>query len=83
MTGFAEHVEEYLRLRRSLGYKLDEAARLLPPFAAHLDDAGAAFVTIELGLAWALDREVPEGSTTPCRMPLRACVINAAISASV
>jgi integrase/recombinase XerD len=63
MTGFAEHVEDYLRLRRSFGYKLEEAARLLPRFAAHLDKAGAEVVTIELALSWALEREVPAGSS--------------------
>lgn len=29
MTRFAQHVEDYLRLRRSLGYKLEDHARLL------------------------------------------------------
>jgi hypothetical protein len=28
MTAFSQHVEDYLRLRRSFGYKLDEAARV-------------------------------------------------------
>jgi integrase/recombinase XerD len=54
MTGYAQHVADYLRLRRSLGYKLHEHERLLRRFAAHLDAADADFVTIELALAWAL-----------------------------
>jgi len=62
MTTFAEHVEDYLRLRRSFGYKLDEAARLLPRFASHLQAADAEFVTIDLALAWALEPEVAPGS---------------------
>jgi integrase/recombinase XerD len=41
MTRFAEHVEDYLRLRRALGFKLEEHARLLPKFAVHLDAIGA------------------------------------------
>jgi hypothetical protein len=49
VTRFAEHVEDYLRLRRSFGYKLDEHARQLPRFAAYLDAAGAEFVTLENG----------------------------------
>ena len=71
MTAFAEHVEDYLRLRRSFGYKLDEAARLLPRFAAHLESAGAEFVTIDLALAWALEPEVPPGSVV---RPMRILV---------
>jgi hypothetical protein len=35
MTSFVQHVEDYLRLRRSLGYKLHDHARLLRRFAAH------------------------------------------------
>jgi integrase len=62
MTTFSQHVEDYLRLRRSLGYKLDEAARLLPRFAARLEAAGAEFVTIDLALVWALEPDVAPAS---------------------
>jgi integrase/recombinase XerD len=65
MTSFAQHVGDYLRLRRSLGYKLHDHARLLRRFAAHLDAIGAEFVTIELALSWALEPEVPAGSVVP------------------
>jgi integrase/recombinase XerD len=65
MTSFAQHVEDYLRLRRSLGYKLHDHARLLRRFAAHLDAVGAQFVTIELALSWALEPQVPPGSVVP------------------
>lgn len=65
MTSFADHVSDYLRLRRSFGFKLEEHERLLRKFAAHLDDLGAEVVTIELALGWALEREVPAGSVVP------------------
>jgi integrase/recombinase XerD len=65
MTSYAQHVADYLRLRRSLGYKLHEHARLLRHFAAHLDAADAEFVTIELALAWALEPDVAPGSVVP------------------
>jgi integrase/recombinase XerD len=65
MTAFSQHVADYLRLRRSFGCKLDEAARVLPRFAARLEAAGAEFVTIDLALAWALEQEVPPGSVVP------------------
>ena len=65
MTSFAQHVEDYLRLRRSLGYKLHDHARLLRRFAAHLDAIGAQFVTIDLALCWALEPQVPPGSVVP------------------
>ena len=52
MTTFTQHVEDYLQLRRALGFKLDEHARLLAKFAVHLDSIGAEFVTIDAALAW-------------------------------
>ncbi len=65
MTSFAEHIDDYLRLRRSFGFKLQDHEPLLRRFAAHLDDLGAEVVTIELALAWALERDVPAGSVVP------------------
>jgi hypothetical protein len=41
MSALGGHAEEYLRLRRALGHKLDDAHRLLPRFVAYLDATGA------------------------------------------
>jgi integrase/recombinase XerD len=65
MSALARHLEDYLRLRRMLGHKLDDAARQLPWFVEHLDDAGHDFVTVTAALAWTLDRDWPAGSTVP------------------
>jgi integrase/recombinase XerD len=65
MTSFAEHVEDYLRLRRALGFKLDEHARLLRKFSVHLEAIGAEVVTIETALAWAVEPVAPAGSVVP------------------
>jgi site-specific recombinase XerD len=53
MTGLREHLTDYLALRRSLGFKLARAAKLLDQFLAHLDNLGASVVTVEAALAWA------------------------------
>jgi integrase/recombinase XerD len=47
--------EEYLVMRRSLGYKLRGEGRMLSGFAAWLDDAGQATITISAALAWATE----------------------------
>jgi len=45
-------VDEYLSLRRHLGFKLKDAGHLLPAFAAYMEQAGALTVTSELALTW-------------------------------
>jgi integrase/recombinase XerD len=65
MTVLEQHLDEYLRLRRTLGHKLAEAHRLLPRFVTYLDEHDIAFVTIEVALAWSLERQVPVGSVVP------------------
>ena len=65
MTALEQHLEEYLQLRRTLGYKLAEAQRLLPRFVTYLDSHSVEFVTLEAALAWSLEREVPVGSVVP------------------
>lgn len=52
MSDFAQHVDEYLRLRRALGHELAEAARLLPRFVTYMDAVGATTITVEVALAW-------------------------------
>lgn len=53
MSVLNDHAEDYLRLRRSLGFKLERAERLLPQLVAYLEAAGAATVTSKLAIAWA------------------------------
>ncbi len=53
MSALSRHVEDYLRLRRALGFKLEREEQLLGQFVAYLETAGAATVTSELAIAWA------------------------------
>lgn len=52
MSAFAQHLEDYLGLRRALGHQLANAGRLLPRFVDHLDDIAASTITVEIALAW-------------------------------
>ena len=47
-------LEDYLRVRRSLGHQLAGAEYLLRQFLAYLEQAGAAAITTDLALAWAV-----------------------------
>jgi len=53
MSALSDHVEDYLRLRRALGYKLERAGHLLPKLVAYLDAAGSPRLTTELAVSWA------------------------------
>jgi len=53
MSALDAHVEDYLRLRRALGFKLERHGLVLPQLVAYLEAAGAATVTSELAIAWA------------------------------
>lgn len=60
MSALGAALEDYLTLRRSLGFKLKRAGKLLAQFVAHCDAAGAEAVTIEVALSWAT---LPEGAS--------------------
>jgi integrase len=53
VTTFHEHLADYLRVRRALGFKLEQAGELLPDFVRYLDARHAAHVTSRVAVAWA------------------------------
>lgn len=53
MIDLKRAIDDYLTVRRSLGYKLEQHGRLLPSFAAYLERSGGSFITVPLVLAWA------------------------------
>ncbi|MEU5076060.1 tyrosine-type recombinase/integrase [Streptomyces asoensis] len=63
MTDLRQAVDDYLRLRRSLGHQMAEAAYLLPDFVSFMDDRGEPTVTVAAALDWMRTRE-PEVVTT-------------------
>jgi integrase len=63
MTDLRQAVHDYLRLRRSLGHQMAEAAYLLPDFVTFLDGRGEQSVTIAAALDWVKTRE-PGAVTT-------------------
>ena len=53
MSGLRQAAEDYLALRRSLGFELATPGRQVRQFAAYLNSVGAAHVTADLAVAWA------------------------------
>ncbi|MGB8384087.1 MAG: tyrosine-type recombinase/integrase [Dermatophilaceae bacterium] len=47
------HLQEYLRLRRALGFKLVWPGHLLPQFVTWLEGSGSKTITIEAAISWA------------------------------
>ena len=53
MNPWREAVEDYVEMRRGLGFKLLETKVSLIKFASFLEQRGAAHITISLAMEWA------------------------------
>ncbi len=53
MSTLRQALEEYLQMRRALGYKLREAGAELPRFVSFMDERRAEHITARLALEWA------------------------------
>ena len=53
MNELRKNLEEYLSIRRKLGFKLQRAGKLLPDFVLFAEKESASFITVELALRWA------------------------------
>ena len=53
MNTLHQAVQEYLKMRRDLGFKLREAGKSLLDFVAFMRQRRSAYITSELVLAWA------------------------------
>ena len=71
MNPLHQWAEDYLTVRRALGFKLASHGRLLEDFVDHLDQTGASSLTTEAALAWAIK---PQG-VQPYRWKQRLSVI--------
>lgn len=57
MNTLREAVQEYLALRRNLGFKLREAGKALVDFVTYMEQHQAPYITQALALAWAQQPE--------------------------
>ena len=54
MKSLKLHLEDYLRLRRQLGYKMAEAECLLRSFVHFAEQNSAGYISTKLALRWAV-----------------------------
>lgn len=71
MSDLRKAAEDYLRMRRGLGFKLYEPGTLLDKFIRYTEQAGASYITQELALRWAIQTK----TCTPVHRAKRLGVI--------
>ena len=71
MSTLRQALVDYLRLRRSLGYKLRRPEKLLQQFLDYLEATGVETITTERALAWACQPRVTDSSWRSQRL----CVV--------
>jgi len=53
MTGLSEHLDNYLQVRRAVGFKLDRPELLLIEFIDYLETRRLGIVTVDAAIGWA------------------------------
>jgi hypothetical protein len=74
MKSLQNAIEDYIALRRSLGFKLNDMAADLTKFASFLEQKAAPYITTALALEWAMqstDPAKPVGSAIGFRSRVR------------
>jgi integrase/recombinase XerD len=65
VSSLHRQLEEYLAVRRAMGFKMERHEKLLGQFTGFLAENGETAVTIENALAWARRSASTAGTTTP------------------
>jgi hypothetical protein len=71
MKTLAQALEDYLALRRALGFRTDEAQRLLPRFLVFLERHSSAHIASELAVQWAIQ----SGTVSPAEGARRLTLV--------
>jgi integrase len=62
MSSLEQHLNEYLAVRRAMGYKLARAGKLLPQFTAWMAEREQDLITTKLALGWATSPPASESN---------------------
>ena len=53
MTTLREHLDDYLAIRRAVGFKLERSQLLLTDFVGYLESEGLTMITVDAAMVWA------------------------------
>ena len=67
MKNLRHHLDDYLRLRRQLGYKMEEAGILLRNFVRFAEHEGTSVIKTEMALRWAVKPDA-KAAQSGCRL---------------
>lgn len=70
MNELRKALEEYLSIRRKLGFKLERAGKLLHDFVLFTEKENASFITVELALRWATQSQNCQKAWTATRLSI-------------
>jgi hypothetical protein len=70
MSSLRQTLDDYLAVRRALGYKLKRDEKLLDQFLTYLEDLGEERVTTKTALAWATLPQGADRSWWSCRLTI-------------
>ncbi len=70
MNELRKALEEYLSIRRKLGFKLQHAGKLLHDFVLFTEKEDASFITVELALRWATQPQNCQKAWTATRLSI-------------
>lgn len=73
MSRLQKAIENYVEMRRALGYKLGEARTLLSDFACFLKEQRASFITIPLAVQWAQQNPTAQPAHWAKRLAIVRC----------
>lgn len=68
MSDLRQALEDYISIRRSLGFDLQRPAGALRNFVSFLQTEGASYITAELALRWAKQSANAQPATWACRL---------------
>jgi integrase/recombinase XerD len=72
MSALYQAVDDYISVRRSLGFKLEDYPWMLYDFVGYLEAAGSSTITAELAVTWA---QLPGKEAHPSYLGKRLCVV--------